>query len=248
LLVVAVIIIYKCWFVNNQGVKMSGYAVELIRVSTKRQGASKLGLNSQKAAIKDFCQREGITIIKSFVEVESGAKNSMGRPTLQAALTYAKENNVPIICSTLCRLSRSVHVISGLMVKGVNFIICEFGREVEPFIIHLYASLAEQERGRISSRTKAALHQAKLRGVVLGNPRLDEARLKSNQANKARGDKTYARVLPLLVIAWENEATTLKDYAEALNGFGCLTARGSKWSTGSVGRFVRRARAEGWAI
>lgn len=227
---------------------MSGYAVELIRVSTQKQGNSKLGLSSQKAAIKDFCDREGITIIKSFTEIESGGKDIADRSTLQAALKYAQLHNAPIICSTLCRLSRSVHVISGMMVKGVNFIICEFGREVEPFMLHLYASLAEQERRRISSRTKAALHQAKLRGVVLGNPRLDEARLKSNQANKARGDATYARVLPLLVIAWENGATTLKDYAEALNGFDCLTARGCKWSTGSVGRMVRRARSESWAI
>lgn len=223
---------------------MSGYAVELIRVSTQKQGTSKLGLRSQKAAIKDFCDREGITIIKSFIEIESGGKDMVGRPKLQAALEYAKANNAPIICSTLCRLSRSVHVISGLMVKGVNFIICEFGREVEPFMLHLYASLHEETRRRIGTNTKKALWEAKLRGQQLGS---DNPKVMAGL--KRRGDNTYARVLPLLVIAWENGATTLKGYAEALNDYGCLTSTGKLWTYGSVSRYVRRARSEGkWAI
>jgi DNA invertase Pin-like site-specific DNA recombinase len=72
----------------------------------------------------------------------------------------------------LDRLSRDVHFISGLMAQRVPFVVAELGPDVDPFVLHLYAALAEKERTMISRRTKDALRAAKARGVVLGNPRL----------------------------------------------------------------------------
>jgi len=46
---------------------------------------------------------------------------------------------------------------------------------VDPFILHLFAALAEKERALISRRTKDALAVAKARGVQLGNPELAAA-------------------------------------------------------------------------
>ena len=57
----------------------------------------------------------------------------------------------------LDRLSRDVHLISGLMKHRVNFIVTELGADVEPFLLHIYAALAEKERRLISQRTKDAL-------------------------------------------------------------------------------------------
>jgi hypothetical protein len=73
-------------------------------------------------------------------------------------------------------LSRNVHFISGLMAQRVPFVVVELGTDVDPFILHLFAALAEKERSMIATRTKAALAVAKARGVVLGGPRLAEAR------------------------------------------------------------------------
>jgi len=72
----------------------------------------------------------------------------------------------------LDRLSRDVHFISGLMAQRVPFVVAELGPDVDPFVLHLYAALAEKERAMISRCTKDALRAAKARGVVLGNPRL----------------------------------------------------------------------------
>jgi DNA invertase Pin-like site-specific DNA recombinase len=48
------------------------------------------------------------------------------------------------------------------------------GADADPFMLHLYAALAEKERSLISARTKAALAAKKAQGVKLGNPRAAE--------------------------------------------------------------------------
>ena len=57
----------------------------------------------------------------------------------------------------LDRLSRDVHFISGLMVHKVAFLVAELGPDVDPFVLHLFAALAEKERALISTRTRQAL-------------------------------------------------------------------------------------------
>ena len=62
------------------------------------------------------------------------------------------------------------------MAHRVPFVVAELGPDVDPFILHLFAALAEKERAMISVRTKAALAAAKARGVTLGGHELAKAR------------------------------------------------------------------------
>ena len=66
--------------------------------------------------------------------------------------------------------------MSGLMAHKVPFIVAEFGTDADPFMLHLYAALAEKERSLIARWTRDALKAAKARGVVLGNPNLADVR------------------------------------------------------------------------
>ena len=148
-------------------------AIGYLRVSTAEQGKSGLGLEAQRAAIKVFAEREGMTVVSWFTEVQSGKRVSDTldeRPELRAALAAGKAGKCPVLVSRLDRLSRDVHFISGLMVQRVEFIACELGRVADPFMLHLFAALAEKERALISARTKAALAALKARGVKLGSP------------------------------------------------------------------------------
>ena len=100
-----------------------------------------------------------------------GADGLDRRPELAAALAAARAAKRPVIVSKLDRLSRDVAFIPGLMAQRVPFIVAELGPDADPFMLHLYAALAEKERRLISERTKTALSVKRTQGVKLGNPR-----------------------------------------------------------------------------
>jgi DNA invertase Pin-like site-specific DNA recombinase len=64
-----------------------------------------------------------------------------------------------------------VAFVSGLMAQRVPFIVAELGRDADPFMLHLYAALAEKECRLMSERTRAALAAKRAGGARLGNPR-----------------------------------------------------------------------------
>src|SRR3984893_18191493 len=173
--------------------------IEYVRVSTKGQGRSGLGLEAQREAISRFCAAERFNVIESFVEIESAKGDTLAhRPKLKAALKAARKIKdddyrcAPIVVAKLDRLSRDVHFISCLMTERVPFICADLGRDTDPFLLHIYAAFAEKERRMISIRTKEGLARAKARGVKLGGEN-EQSRL-----NKAEAE-TRAQVLrPIL--------------------------------------------------
>src|SRR5262245_8356421 len=110
------------------------------RVSTDKQGRSGLGLEAQRDAVARFASSERLDVVEEFVEVETGkgADALDKRPQLAAALRRAKKLGAHIVVSKLDRLSRDVHFISGLMTKRVPFIVTQLGRNVDPFMLHIY--------------------------------------------------------------------------------------------------------------
>src|SRR5438105_3090312 len=68
-------------------------------------------------------------------------------------------------------LSRDVAFVASLMAQRVPFIVTELGTDADPFMLHLYAALAEKERRLIAERTRSALAARKAQGAKLGNPR-----------------------------------------------------------------------------
>lgn len=145
-------------------------AIGYLRVSTREQGRSGLGLAAQRVDVEAFGKREEITI-KSWhqdVQTGAGADALTLRPGLAAALREARAIHAPLIVSRLDRLSRNVHFITGLMEHKVHFIVAALGRDCDNFTLHIYASLAEQERKMISERIKAAKAIAKSQGQKFG--------------------------------------------------------------------------------
>lgn len=216
-----------------------------IRVSTAQQGRSGLGIEAQRHVLQHFAQAEGIRVLGEYVEVETGKGTDAleRRPQLKAALAAARKHRCRIAVAKLDRLSRDVHFISGLMAHKVPFWVAELGPDVDPFVLHLFAALAEKERALISTRTRQALAAAKVRGVVLGSPKLRVAREAAVVSIRAGADKHATNVLPIIREAQKAGATTLRAIADALNARGVATARGGQWHAMSVKNMLDRAAA-----
>src|ERR1700722_2924467 len=214
--------------------------IAYVRVSTATQGRSGLGIEAQQEALARFAEAEGYELVRLFVEIETGKGSDAleRRPQLAAALAEARRRKCSIGVAKLDRLSRDVHFISGLMAHRVPFVVAELGADVDPFILHLFAALAEKERSLIGARTKAALAAAKARGVQLGNPRLSEVRQTAHKAaaaaNEAAAERHAATVLPMIREVRKAGARTLREVADALNARGVQTARGGQWYATTV--------------
>jgi len=214
-----------------------------VRVSTSRQGRSGLGLEAQREALERFAGAEGFLLTKVFVEVETGKGSDAldRRPQLAEALAAARRSNCSVAVAKLDRLSRDVHFISGLMAHRVPFLVAELGPEVDPFILHLFAALAQKERAMIAARTRDALRRAKSRGTVLGGPKLAEAREVAVATIEANAERFAANVLPIIREVQRAGAGTLREVADALNARGIATARGGRWYAMTVSNVLARA-------
>jgi len=214
-----------------------------VRVSTSRQGRSGLGLEAQREALERFAGAEGFLVTKVFVEVETGKGSDAldRRPQLAEALAAARRSKCSVAVAKLDRLSRDVHFISGLMAHRVPFLVAELGPEVDPFILHLFAALAQKERAMIAARTRDALRRAKSRGTVLGGPKLAEAREVAVATIEANAERFAANVLPIILEVQRAGAGTLREVADALNARGIATARGGRWYAMTVSNVLARA-------
>ena len=220
-------------------------AVAYLRVSTRQQQRSGLGIEAQRAAVERFAEAENIRIIAEFVEAETGKGLDAldRRPQLAAALASAKTGKCCVLVSKLDRLSRDVAFVAGLMAQRVPFIVAELGRDADPFMLHLYAALAEKERRLISERTKAALAIRKASGTKLGNPtNIREAGEVGRTALIEAADDRARDLLSLLQTLRSEGAITIGAVTRSLNERRVPTARGSRWHVSSVANLLARAQ------
>ena len=146
-----------------------GKFVSYLRVSTKRQGESGLGLEAQRNAVTAFLNGGRWKLVEEHVEVESG-KHDHNRPALHKALEACKVYGATLVIAKLDRLSRDAHFLLGLQKAGVKFVAADMP-EANEMVVGMMALVAQAERRMISERTKAALQAAKARGKRLGQPK-----------------------------------------------------------------------------
>ena len=218
--------------------------VAYYRVPTERQGKSGLGIEAQRAAVIRFAEAEGLERIAEFTEVETGKGSDAldRRPQLAGALAAAKTAKCAVIVAKLDRLSRDVAFIANLMAQRVPFVVAELGIDADPFMLHLYAALAEKERRLISQRTTAALQVRKAQGVRLGNrTNIGDAGAIGRETARGRAASFAANVMPVVCSIQTAGVTSLAGIADALNGRGVRTARGGRWHVSTVMNLLRRA-------
>lgn len=228
--------------------------VAYYRVSTAKQGASGLGLEAQRQAVRDYLNGGSGDLVGEFTEVETGARSD--RPELARAMERCRLTGARLLIAKLDRLSRNVHFLSGLMEQGVDFVACDMPT-ANKLTVHIMAAVAEQEREAVSARTKAALgaikaklasgdgHVSRRSGrtlVRLGNPEGLKVRRPDlgTAALQERADAFAARVLPTIREAQAEGAASLAAIADALNDRRVHSARGGRWTSMAVKRVLDR--------
>ncbi len=208
------------------------------RVSTAEQGKSGLGLEAQDRDLRIYLETYSPTpweVIGEFTDIESGA--NADRPELAKAIELSRKAKATLLVSKLDRLSRRVSFITSLMEdKRLTFRVASMPH-ADTFQLHIYAALAQQEREFISLRTKAALQEAKARGVKLGG--LRDATMKRNEVVKAQAQER-AEAWRGVVAPLHEAGKSLRDIAGALNAAGIKSGRGGQWHATSVKRLVER--------
>ena len=232
--------------VNTKGetLKFCSY----LRVSSKRQGASGLGLEAQREAVKAYVQRLGGTIAREYVEIESGA--NADRPKLKEALAFARRSKATLLVARLDRLSRSVAFIAKVLESKVHFAAVDFP-EANHLTLHILAAVAEYERKLISVRTRDALRATKARGTRLGthNPRVPiltqqaarKGAVKGAAANRIQAREAYSDLLRSRRAELRDQGSSFRAIADTLNADGHLTRNDALWSATAVYRVLCRA-------
>ena len=219
-------------------------AVLLLRVSSKEQGKSGLGIERQREDLTRFCQNNNLEVTQEFTEVESGTHRTLNdRPVLQDAIFAAMKSDSILLVATISRLSRDVQLISTLInAKKVRIVSAETGLDASHFEIYLRAVFAQEEANKISVRTKGALKAAKARGTKLGNPNLAAARKNAVKVVKQGADEFAAKVVPYIQIL-RDRGLSLEAIANSLNEMELKTRRDGNWYAATVSRYINRMAA-----
>jgi DNA invertase Pin-like site-specific DNA recombinase len=200
--------------------------VAYYRVSTAKQA---YGLEAQQSDVRAFLGQHGGSLEAEFIERKSG-KDDKNRPELQKALAYCrKHKGCKLLLAKLDRVSRDVEFIAWLMKQG-PFVVASMPN-ADPFQLHIWAALAQQERTMIAQRTKAGLAVVKAKGVKLGGLRPGTERIMEE------ADKRAAELKPLLA---SMQGMSARAMADRLNKQGVYTPNGGKWHSTTVLRVLRR--------
>ncbi len=218
---------------------MDGRFVSYFRVSTKRQGASGLGLDGQRAAVAGWLNGGSWTVLAEFIEVESGKDND--RPQLAAALAECRMTGATLVVAKLDRLARNAHFLLGLKESGVEFVAVDMPSATR-LTVGIMAMVAEEEGRAISARTIAALAAYKARpgakplgghrGVLPDVAKASEARTKAAAAYAAQVGPVAAKMVA--------EGLSLHRIAAAMTDRGIRTPRGGAWTATAVRNLLHK--------
>jgi len=225
--------------------------VSYLRVSTRKQGASGLGLEAQREAVAQYAKREGLRVVAEYVEIESGKKAD--RPELIKAMQHCGAAKACLVVAKLDRLARNVAFLSRLMESGLDFVALD-NEHANKFTLHVLAAVAEQEARATSERTRVALAAAKRRGVLLGSARPGhwEGREAKRLAGAKRGVRRAAEMRTAAARTHNSyavgaaqrmrkEGLSWFEVAAELNRLGLVTSRGNTWGKSSVFMAVKAA-------
>jgi DNA invertase Pin-like site-specific DNA recombinase len=215
---------------NTGNLRLIGY----LRVSTEEQADSGAGLQAQRRAIRNECQRSGYELVGISEDAGSSGKSLRGRPALNEALAAIERGEADgLIVAKLDRLSRSLLDFATLMERstrqGWTLIALDLGVDTHTpsgeMLANVLAVFAQFERRLISQRTREALAVRKEQGVRLGRPQTLPGNVRTRIRKQHRAGNSYSQI------------------ARHLNNDAIPTAHGGKrWYPATVRKIILASR------
>jgi len=222
--------------------------VAYYRVSSPKQGNTGLSLEGQRDAVRRFVDEERGKLVAEFSEIRSGLKSAGTQ--LREAIRVCQMRRATLTVTSIDRLSRRFALITAIMDSDVKLAVVD-SPDPSRVVLHIKGAWAEYESLRISERVKAALAEARKRGVKLGGGRsIDDMRAMAvlgHQARRAGGNERAMKIAPLI---WtlRGEGRTLAEIATELNWRNVPTHLGRRWHSGGIHRLLRKTESEFAAI
>lgn len=210
-----------------------GRFIAYYRVSTQKQGKSGLGLDAQKTDVNRYVGKDK-ELVAEFQDIESGKKNN--RPNLLKAIEECRKQKATLLIAKLDRLSRNASFIFTLRDSKVEFVCCDMPN-ANSVTIGIMAVLAQDERERISLRTKSALTELKKQGKKLGTPdnltkTAREKSLKVRKQNAYHNENN--KKAGALILSMRKEGLSFYFIAKRLNDLGFKTRKGKFFQQNQV--------------
>jgi DNA invertase Pin-like site-specific DNA recombinase len=163
------------------------------RVSTKTKGQD---VENQLMVLRDYCLKMDYTIYNVYSDQESGSTSN--RPAFNQLFIDASKRKFDLLLFwSLDRFSRegtrkTIFLLQqlddyGILYKSYSEQYLDSSGIFKDVIISILATLAKQERIRLSERVKLGLEKARTNGRVGGRPRIDQDKVKSLLELKSKG-------------------------------------------------------------
>lgn len=218
-------------------------AAAYIRVSTEEQAQHGFGLESQKAAVKDFAKSQGYDLVHIATDAGvSGATKPEDRPAFRELLDLAASRAFAVLLVyKFDRLARQiVYAVTtvkdldekfGIVMRSVSEPI-DTANPLGRTLFAILAGMAENEREVITERTWSGRREKAKKGGFAGGP------APFGYERDRRGGlvplEREARVV-VRVFEMKRAGKTQREIAEHLNAEGVRTKRGGIWRQSQVG-------------
>jgi DNA invertase Pin-like site-specific DNA recombinase len=162
------------------------------RVSTKSKQESK----NQLIQLRAYCKKKNWNIYKEYIDKESGSTGN--RTNFKKLFKEARQRKFDLVLFwALDRFSRegvreTINYLDLFEKYGIDFVsyteqFLDSTGMFKDAIISILATLAKQERIKISERTKAGLERAKKEGKSLGRPTIPQEKVKKIKSLRKEG-------------------------------------------------------------
>ena len=156
--------------VDRESLRLIGY----VRVSTAAQASEKShGLAAQRRALEKWCRAAGHELVTVIPEVASASApdRMFGRLAVENALRAGLAD--AMVVRDLDRASRSTLDGAQLLASGWRVLGTDGTDSADPeqeFLVNVRLAMAQEERRKISRRTREGLDAARASGKTLGRP------------------------------------------------------------------------------